>query len=550
MKLSFYLFREAVTDFDEVIQPKYLDGDDAFVELPPVDVLPYECKAFVQSNKGKQPRWLPFLSGHFDTGGLELLNQSNSFVLVLKAGGRMFAVTFGYGFQALDRAKIEPRFGLIIAASTLDPDHEEIRTLETNLIDTVTRNRRTHISTGSSVAEFDINPHVDWIRKLSGTPTDNDLARFVSGADSVCLGVDCDLESLGAKCNQLLDIFTSEAYKESFRFLDYLQPIGKQDPRIAELEAALAERLAARSHDRIAIAFDELPDENLLSYFKVSSNRRAVELDELGLGGIYQLLEELNVASDPAAIYVVGIGDHGEPVTKRRSLREHLVCEIDLGDDTFIFCFGNWFLAERDYVQGIRDQIASLQDISVELDLPPLQNKEPEGEYNIRVAEDKDWLRMDRGSFQIGNRHDKVEVCDILTKERQMISVKKMEKSSTLSHLFAQGSVSATLLRASDAYRQRFNELAQDHWPDFPILDQANLGSITIVYAIATRKEGSFAESMFFFSMVNLLNHARALRIVGCKLALCKIGYVEDPPPPRQARRKAKPAPNNAAIDA
>jgi uncharacterized protein (TIGR04141 family) len=387
MKLSIYLVREHVVDFNEVLQQKYREGEDAFVELQPSGQLPYECRAFVQRNKAKPPRWLPFLETHFETAQLNLINRSNSFVLLIKAAGRMFAVTFGHGFQSLDRAKIEPRFGLIVAASSLNP--VQIRALETNLIDTVTRNKRTHSSAGSRVADFDVNPHTDWIRKLSGTPISENLAKSVSGSDSVCIGVDCDLQSVGAKCSELLAAYESNAYKEAFGYLDHLQPLGKHDPEIDRLEIHLAARLAERTHDRISIAFPEIPDEEQLDHFKVTGDRHAIQLEELTLEGIYQFLSQDELEPNPASIFVVGIGDNDAPVTKRRSLREYLVCEIEHDNETYIFCLGHWFRADRDYVQRIRREVAAIDDLTAELDLLPIRNREPEGKYNERLANDK-----------------------------------------------------------------------------------------------------------------------------------------------------------------
>jgi uncharacterized protein (TIGR04141 family) len=62
-------------------------------------------------------------------------------------------------------------------------------------------------------------------------------------------------------------------------------------------------------------------------------------------------------------------------------------------------------------------------------------------------------VMMDRDNFKIGGAHDKIEVCDLLNEARQMICVKKMVSSATMSHLFSQGSVSATLLRKEPKYR-------------------------------------------------------------------------------------------------
>ena len=65
---------------------------------------------------------------------------------------------------------------------------------------------------------------------------------------------------------------------------------------------------------------------------------------------------------------------------------------------------------------------------------------ETEGDYNARVAGDKDWLLLDKALFIItGNQ--KVEVCDMLTPDPWFLCVKKMSSSATLASL-AQAGVS------------------------------------------------------------------------------------------------------------
>lgn len=540
MKLSVYLLRDSVKKFKDAIQEKCLKGKAAFTELPTTEALPYPCRAYLQSNKSSRPKWVSFLDGHFDTDSLHLVNQSSSFVLLLKSAGRRFAVTFGYGFQALDRSKIEPRFGLMVAANCMN----ELSGVETNLIDTLTQNKKLQMSKATKVSEFGLNHHVDWIRRLSGTPTSPNIAKKMSGSDSCCIGVDCDLESLGAKCSDLLELYESEGYKEGFEFIDHLQPIGKKDPAIENLELQLVQRLTDRETDRLSIAFPEVPDDELLDHFRVWSGHTSVDMPELELSAMYEFLDENDIEPDPADIHIIGIDGNDNAVTKARTLRDYLACEFDEGGNTYIFCHGDWFKADQDYVEQIRKEVAALDDISDDLDLLPVEDQETEGEYNARLADEKGYVLLDKASFKIGNSYDKIEICDMLSPETDLICIKKMNDSSSLSHLFGQGSVSATLLREVEAYREKVNEVASDQWDDFEELDKDNLSSrARIVFGIATRKEEPLSEGMFFFSMVNLLTHVRQIRLVGCDVALCKIGYVAaaaSPTPTKKKKAKVK----------
>ncbi len=49
--------------------------------------------------------------------------------------------------------------------------------------------------------------------------------------------------------------------------------------------------------------------------------------------------------------------------------------------------------------------------------------------------------------------------------------------------------------------------------------DGGGASSITFVYAIPTDKQGPLSSCMFFFSLVNLLEHAQAITRVGFRLA-------------------------------
>lgn len=542
VKLSVYLLRESVTSFDEAIQSKHLAGENAFQELAPAATLPYECRAYIQSNKPKEPRWLPFLSTHFDTADLHLWNTSNSFVLLLRVSGRTFAVTFGYGCNALDRGKVEPRFGLMVTMNALDP--AQLRTVDSNNVDLVTRQRRTHLSAGSPVCEFDLNVDLDWIRRVSGKPSSDDVAKSLGGAESVTISADCNLETLGHKCEQLLELYESDAYKENFGFIDHLQPLAKTDPLVPILNGHLRERLETGAYDRISIAYPELPDEEQLAVFKLWHGTDHIYLEDLSLSGVYRYFEICpDVPRDPSMCWIIGLDSNDSPVTHKRPLRDYLVCETEHDGQIYVLSLGQWFRVEADYAQQVRDAVAQIDDLTGTLDMLPARSGEDEGEYNARVANDKEWLLMDRRNFQVAGSYDRIEICDLMTPQKQFICVKKMRSSSTLSHLFAQGSVSARLMRESADYLCRINQMVAGLWPNV-VVTPADLPTTVIVYAIPTEKAGPLSSCMFFFSLVNLLTHVQAIRRVGCRVAICKIDYESTEPQvvdrPSGSRRRSR----------
>lgn len=85
---------------------------------------------------------------------------------------------------------------------------------------------------------------------------------------------------------------------------------------------------------------------------------------------------------------------------------------------------------------------------------------EEEGDYNLRFVSlnnDK-CICLDKNNFRdFPNRpNDQVEICDIVTANKELICVKTYKSSSSvLSHLFMQGIVSAELLIDVKEYRKK-----------------------------------------------------------------------------------------------
>ncbi len=526
MKLSIYLFRSDVKSFDGLIQDKHLSGSAKYRELAlrKNKTLPFTCQAYVQSNKQTEPKWAGFLGGHFDMSKVDLVNATSSFVLLLKASNRYFAVTFGYGFTALDRSRIEPRFGLMVALNELAAN--EIRTLDTHTSDIVTRQRRTHVSVASPVSEFGINTNIDWVRFVSGKPSTASLAKNVSGADSLAINCDCQLQDVAGKCKELLKRFSSTDYQKKFPFVDHFQPVPKDDPVTNVLEAALDTAIANRSTERISVTYPDLTltDNDQLAVYRMGCGHTQRDVEEVTLQDVYSFFHD-DVPGDKSLdqVWIIGLNDQDAAVSKKYKLRDYFVFETDHDGHTYLLSLGHWFRVNKDYIAEVRKRVAALPDVSQALAPVPIKHGEDEGDYNARLATDKGWLLLDKANFHVGS-YDKIEICDVLTKDRQFISVKKMKSSATLSHLFAQASVSASMLRRSPDYMATVLKQAGKQWSAVrKDADWAKQG--TFVYAIPTEKAGTLSDCMFFFSQVNLLEHVETIKLANYDVALCKIEY-------------------------
>jgi uncharacterized protein (TIGR04141 family) len=154
-----------------------------------------------------------------------------------------------------------------------------------------------------------------------------------------------------------------------------------------------------------------------------------------------------------------------------------------------------------------------------------------EEEYNEAVVagSPEQFCLMDQKFIRYPTGRDEVEFCDIFSREKQIIHVKRYRGSATLSHLFSQGVVSAELFCGLREFREGVNA----HLPQpFRISD---LGShpgnneYEVVFAIVSKSVNPL--TLPFFSRVNLRNAAQRLRAFGYKASVVKVQAVERPLP-------------------
>lgn len=137
-------------------------------------------------------------------------------------------------------------------------------------------------------------------------------------------------------------------------------------------------------------------------------------------------------------------------------------------------------------------------------------------------------------TVRLTSRTTPIEICDLLTSSGSLIHVKRKLNSSSLSHLFSQGLVSADLMLMSEEFRkkvhQRIRSLEHQRAAvnSFSRLFSVGKGispsAFTVVYAIIARwKQKSLSEALPFFSKVNLRRCAQDLRRMGYAVAYSQI---------------------------
>src|SRR5205085_2909412 len=137
------------------VKPSKMRGQAPFEEVDLKNVS-FDGKAYFQRDRDKPPSWLPYVRDHCKISEPDkILNTTNSFLLLLKISGRIFAVTTGFGFTAINREGLEPDFGLKVTLNTVDK--EKLRSMQSRNVDTTTLHKHFVVSRNSGVNVFEVD---------------------------------------------------------------------------------------------------------------------------------------------------------------------------------------------------------------------------------------------------------------------------------------------------------------------------------------------------------------------------------------------------------
>ncbi len=538
MIFNFYLFNAEITEFTAALKPDKTSGANGFYQLQPSSDLTAlsNIRAYFQKNKTSVPQWLNLISGYYDINLDEIANTSNSMILLIKVKDRIFAVTTGFGYTAIDKNMIEHDFGLKVVLNEINP--ARILKVDTRNLDTTTKQKIIVINRDSPLSDFEFDYNEEMISQLGGKPFNQDYGRSFYGSDSLRLSADLTLTQLEDKCRLLLNSFLDTKYRQNFAFYDLLTQ-EKSKPKLTDLEALLIQVIKDRKLEKISIAYPDINEINDVYSYKIYLGEETLTIEEISLEGIYKFLDEHpDTEPSPDKIAVVGLNANGDEITARYSLHDFLVFETDLDKDHYLLTLNRWLKIDPDYYQEMLAGFEEIKDVTDETFLPAMNGKvaepgtegsaaeklrcETEGEYNERVAKTKDYVLLDKDTVSLG-KSTQVEICDLLTAQKQFICVKKYESSACISHLLNQGTVSADLLSGESEYRKKLIDKIKDKFPDLIDPNGNDKKDITFVYAVASKSSAPLIKSLPFFSMVGMKLAMHNIEQLGYKVALYKI---------------------------
>lgn len=398
----------------------------------------------------RPPRWISLFRDTLGDDLDDVTSGNASALLFVKAEDRWFVLSFGFGRALLRPGVYEENFGLRVVLNSVRG--EKLRSIDAQSLEAVPLNRRSQSGRAADLGAFGIDVERDVLYAASGEPDDEALGKHIAGKDSVRMSVAVSLPEIPALISHVFAISQSDAYKQSgFSWVDNLAEVRDVSLR-QQLDSALGARIHSGDLSRTWLAPPEIIDWADVAGFKYQRPKRGDLEDDISWG---TYLAFVNDAKDPVNSEtfkkhsVLCISASSGEVMHDWTVYRCIYAELDLDAETFLLNNGRWYRVSTDFLAGINQDVATIATSTLAL---PDYHDVDEGAYNIRVSnEDVNNLAlMDKKTIYYGGGRSQIEFCDIYTKDRRLVHVKRYGGSSVLSHLFAQGVVSAELLLRCD----------------------------------------------------------------------------------------------------
>lgn len=533
------------------------DGFDKIVDLEGKSVRvsdltqdgDFQSRLYVVNDVPHTVSWAPFVESGFPNAQIERAFGPSALLVVRLLEevvesplDQVFAFTFGFsGRFLLSPDSYQRGFGLRTSLNLIYPSEADpttrLRAIDTKRRAATTTRTRTQASEQTDFETFDVNRFRDILSKATGTPyRKSDWGSRVTGGDSFNFTADIPINELGDLCRRVERAHLQTDYQTQFDWIDHIRPITNPDTETL-LQDQIIALLQQNDFTSLSLAPPEVLDWDRVAAFRYHFDRPQGKAREAVLhpdirlrdylAGLARIARLDSLSYDylrSARIRAVD-GDGGDvhewPVWKC------LVGEVSLGQKSYILDEGDFYEIRDDYMAELNSAIRAIPLATIRL--PASTPTEKEGDYNYRAAaSDTDLLLLDKRTVKINTKTTAIEICDLLTSNHQLVHVKRHLGSSDLSHLFAQGVVSACLLQQSPEFRKKtietIDQIGKRSTFSFIKPDSFVTSDFEIVYAIAERWAGrTFDQALPFFSKINLREAAQNLHDRGFKVTLHQI---------------------------
>jgi uncharacterized protein (TIGR04141 family) len=482
--------------------------------------------------KGSIPKertnWSTPLGEWIDDPELAAIGQSTAAALLLlpamEASTKTWALSFGMGLHALEQSRIITGLGRKIAVRQADPDH--LKSVTHSRLDQRALVARTSIPGGDELAAYGVGGIADLIsRVVASAELDGmharrvrgDKAIEIRGADAIKLPLARDPKLLLRDLDAMESLLLLDP-RSRLSEIEQLQAVKRADTRWNLLQRSLDSALGTAGQDDLGLAWPtETADAAVpISHFRITGAPRGFNNDdrEPSLQTLLEPLAELPPGRRVErldSMKVQAFSDDDDAASPLLPAKRWIVFETSLPGDAGRYCLhdGRWYELDRQLNRRLTDRTRSIFEHESPLKPLPVWTYGQEADYNDELAKALGGVNLDAKLIRCESNRDGFEACDVLTSDQVFVHVKKVDRSSPLSHLLAQAAVSTqTLLQdasAREELRLRVEQAGGDpSWvPDRP----------RKVVLVMCRDREINAETLYAFGRMRLVNLAEEFQL-------------------------------------
>ncbi|MCR9189427.1 MAG: TIGR04141 family sporadically distributed protein [Alteromonadaceae bacterium] len=464
---------------------------------------------YVKNPEEKRPRWAQLIDTLVGTEVDQLSNKSSSAVFLIRVDGKVLAFTFGYGRFLLNLGCFQQDFGLKTALNTLN--HQSLRSVDLHTLEDQPIQKRSQAARGSEASVFGIDIFRDVLRAVTGSPRSGVGLKNISGGDAIySFSQEMLVEEMPRVASQLISFYQLDLYKNSFGWVDNIRRI-KDGDTISALDKMLLDAVKKKDSGLIITLPEVIEWDKVLGFSFTRAKKDLTPIIDAD-----QYLNNVDAASVSIEsirrdkLFVTDVHDN----EFGHSVYSCLYLELDSGDTKKVIFGGTWYEIDKSFMSGIDSTLAmvALSD----LEFPGVYvweedgktKIETEGDYNERAAAAQGFFLLDKKLVKCTKTTSPIELCDLLTQDKQLVHVKHRKGGSAgLSHLFAQGSVSAEVMLGDKGFRKKARTVLRRVDPrarDLVPLNSLRSSEYEVIFLILGADGQSLKENLPFFSKVNL----------------------------------------------
>ena len=520
---TIFLLKETVTNVEDCLKnPRTL------FSAPIKQEYGLEGKIFYCESIKNVPRWKYYLDEFASTRIDIMSNTSNKAVMIVRVKARFMALTFGYGRSFLNEEYIERNFGLRVSLNTINPN--KMRSVNAATIEDMVVNTQRQASYSTTQDQFGLNVTNDIMKGITGEPSSKEIGNHISGKDSLIVSVFMTLSELKTKLELYYKEYLKETYKDNgFDWVDNIAEV--RDIKVIEsLNNELFDAIRKHQTDNLTIVPPETTDWDHVEGFcysgmgKTTAKAENYRLDLDPMDYFNSVRPETNVKNKIKHDKLWAINSDETPFVVS-SIYNAIVYQANYKGGNYILSSGSWYQVNNVFFDRVNSFItASIKMSSIVL--PDCATNEKEGDYNERAAKgNADFCLFDKKLTSVEYGPKSIEACDIFTRQKQFIHVKNRGYSAQLSHLFAQGKVSAECFASDKEFRHQVSMRARKSFGTavFDYKTRPKPDEFEVVYAIIHNNKQDLISHLPFFSKVNLMMTAQELERMHFKYSVCSV---------------------------